>query len=125
MMQKKRLLRNQKQRHHKGSRCLGSSQNAAPQGLNRKPPQPASGSRSSSISKNFYILSLRTQEQTSGWKRVISFYHSLKHFALDLLAMPASQAFAERVISITGDLTSQEDGATEEGSHWSEVLSLK
>ncbi|XP_063734729.1 zinc finger BED domain-containing protein 4-like isoform X1 [Eleginops maclovinus] len=34
-----------------------------------------------------------------------SFYHSLKPFALDLLAMPASQAFAERVFSITGDLT--------------------
>ncbi|XP_028309097.1 zinc finger BED domain-containing protein 4-like isoform X1 [Gouania willdenowi] len=34
-----------------------------------------------------------------------SFYHSLKPLALDLLAMPASQAFAERVFSITGDLT--------------------
>ncbi|XP_056323703.1 zinc finger BED domain-containing protein 4-like [Danio aesculapii] len=34
-----------------------------------------------------------------------SVYHSLKPFALDLLAMPASQAFAERVFSITGDLT--------------------
>ncbi|CAM4713087.1 unnamed protein product [Leuciscus chuanchicus] len=34
-----------------------------------------------------------------------SFYHSLKPFALDLLAMPASQALAERVFSITGDLT--------------------
>lgn len=34
-----------------------------------------------------------------------SFYHSLKPFALDLLAMPASQAFAERVFSVTGDLT--------------------
>lgn len=32
-------------------------------------------------------------------------YHSLKPFALDLLAMPASQAFAERVFSVTGDLT--------------------
>ncbi|XP_061573408.1 uncharacterized protein LOC133438847 isoform X1 [Cololabis saira] len=32
------------------------------------------------------------------------FYHSLKPFALDLLAMPASQAFAERVFSVTGDL---------------------
>ena len=34
-----------------------------------------------------------------------TFYHSLKPFALDLLAIPASQAFAERVFSITGDLT--------------------
>ncbi len=34
-----------------------------------------------------------------------AFYHSLKPLALDLLAMPASQAFAERVFSITGDLT--------------------
>ena len=34
-----------------------------------------------------------------------SFFHSLKPFALDLLAMPASQAFAERVFSVTGDLT--------------------
>lgn len=30
----------------------------------------------------------------------------MKHQALDLLAMPASQAFAERVCSVTGDLTS-------------------
>ncbi|KAJ4940897.1 hypothetical protein JOQ06_027188 [Pogonophryne albipinna] len=30
----------------------------------------------------------------------------LKPLALDLLAMPASQAFAERVFSVTGDLTS-------------------
>lgn len=73
MMQKKRLLRNQKQRHPQSSRCLGSSQNAAPQGLNRKPPQPASGSRSSSTRKNFHIPSLRTQGQTSGWKRVTVF----------------------------------------------------
>ena len=55
------------------SRCLGSSQNAASQGLNRKPPQPASGSRSSSTRKNLHIPSLRTQEQTSGWKRVTVF----------------------------------------------------
>lgn len=34
-----------------------------------------------------------------------TFYHSLKPLALDLLAMPASQAFAERVFSVTGDLT--------------------
>lgn len=34
-----------------------------------------------------------------------SFYHTLKPFALDLLTMPASQAFAERVFSVTGDLT--------------------
>ncbi|XP_017293396.1 uncharacterized protein LOC108248867 [Kryptolebias marmoratus] len=34
-----------------------------------------------------------------------TFYHSLKPFALDLLAIPASQAFAERVFSVTGDLT--------------------
>ncbi|XP_041837640.1 E3 SUMO-protein ligase ZBED1-like [Melanotaenia boesemani] len=34
-----------------------------------------------------------------------SLYPSLKPFALDLLAMPASQAFAERVFSVTGDLT--------------------
>nr|XP_023661197.1 zinc finger BED domain-containing protein 4-like [Paramormyrops kingsleyae] len=34
-----------------------------------------------------------------------SVYPSLKPIALDLLAMPASQAFAERVFSITGDLT--------------------
>lgn len=34
-----------------------------------------------------------------------TFYHRLKPFALDLLAMPASQAFAERVFSVTGDLT--------------------
>ncbi|XP_067246832.1 zinc finger BED domain-containing protein 4-like [Chanodichthys erythropterus] len=32
-------------------------------------------------------------------------YPSLKPIALDLLAMPASQAFAERVFSITGDLS--------------------
>ncbi|XP_060947142.1 uncharacterized protein LOC133024170 [Limanda limanda] len=32
-------------------------------------------------------------------------YQTLKPFAYDLLAMPASQAFAERVFSITGDLT--------------------
>lgn len=34
-----------------------------------------------------------------------TFYHSLKPFALDLLAIPASQAFAERVFGVTGDLT--------------------
>lgn len=34
-----------------------------------------------------------------------SVYPSLKPIALDLLAMPASQAFAERVFSITGDLS--------------------
>lgn len=34
-----------------------------------------------------------------------SVYPSLKPIALDILAMPASQAFAERVFSITGDLT--------------------
>lgn len=34
-----------------------------------------------------------------------SSYHVLKPFALDLLAVPASQAFAERVFSVTGDLT--------------------
>ncbi|ROI42823.1 hypothetical protein DPX16_7100 [Anabarilius grahami] len=34
-----------------------------------------------------------------------TFYHKLKPFALDLLAMPASQAFAERVFSVTGDLS--------------------
>uniref|UniRef100_A0A8C6P0M1 Uncharacterized protein n=1 Tax=Nothobranchius furzeri TaxID=105023 RepID=A0A8C6P0M1_NOTFU len=34
-----------------------------------------------------------------------TFDHSLKPLALDILAMPASQPFAERVISITGDLT--------------------
>lgn len=34
-----------------------------------------------------------------------TFYQRLKPFALDLLAMPASQAFAERVFSVTGDLT--------------------
>lgn len=34
-----------------------------------------------------------------------SVYLSLKPIALDLLAMPASQAFAERVFSITGDLS--------------------
>lgn len=33
-----------------------------------------------------------------------TFYHKFKHFALDLLAMAASQAFAERVFSATGDL---------------------
>ena len=32
-------------------------------------------------------------------------YQTLKPFAFALLAMPASQAFAERVFSITGDLT--------------------
>jgi len=32
-------------------------------------------------------------------------FPALKSFALDLLAMPASQAFAERVFSVTGDLT--------------------
>lgn len=52
-----------------------------------------------------------------------SFYHSLKPFALDLLAMPASQAL-QRGYSAS-QVTSQEDGATEEGLHWSEVLSLK
>lgn len=41
--------------------------------LNRKPPQPASGNRSSSTRKNFHIPSLRTQEQTSGWIRVTVF----------------------------------------------------
>lgn len=34
-----------------------------------------------------------------------SVYPSLKPIALDLLAMPASQAFAERVFSVTGDLS--------------------
>ncbi|XP_061882126.1 uncharacterized protein LOC133633574 isoform X1 [Entelurus aequoreus] len=34
-----------------------------------------------------------------------SVYPSLKPIALDLVDMPASQAFAERVFSITGDLT--------------------
>lgn len=34
-----------------------------------------------------------------------SAYPSLKPIALDLLAMPASQAFAERVFSVTGDLS--------------------
>lgn len=34
-----------------------------------------------------------------------TFYSVLKPFALDLLTMPASQAFAERVFSVTGDLT--------------------
>ncbi|XP_053549013.1 E3 SUMO-protein ligase ZBED1-like [Bombina bombina] len=34
-----------------------------------------------------------------------TFYHQLKPFALDLLAMPASQAFAERIFSVTGDLS--------------------
>ncbi|KAK1892092.1 N-terminal acetyltransferase A complex catalytic subunit NAA10 [Dissostichus eleginoides] len=38
-------------------------------------------------------------------RREGSVYQSLKPLALDLLAMPASQAFAERVFSITGDLT--------------------
>ncbi|CAM4619107.1 unnamed protein product [Leuciscus chuanchicus] len=33
-----------------------------------------------------------------------TFYHSLKPLALDLLAMPASQAFAERVFSVTAIL---------------------
>lgn len=50
-----------------------------------------------------------------------TFYHSLKLFALDLLAMPASQVFADRVRSVTDDLT--------RGRHnrasWHEVLSLK
>lgn len=32
-------------------------------------------------------------------------YQALKPLAFDLLAMPASQAFAERVFSVTGDLT--------------------
>lgn len=32
-------------------------------------------------------------------------YRTLKPFALDLLATPASEAFAERVFSITGDLS--------------------
>ena len=32
-------------------------------------------------------------------------YPSLKPLACDLLAMPASQALAERVFSITGDLS--------------------
>ncbi|KAK1880305.1 putative AC9 transposase [Dissostichus eleginoides] len=39
------------------------------------------------------------------WAAQGSVYQSLKPLALDLLAMPASQAFAERVFSITGDLT--------------------
>ncbi|KAL3046004.1 hypothetical protein OYC64_004087 [Pagothenia borchgrevinki] len=39
------------------------------------------------------------------WTAQGSVYQSLKPLALDLLAMPASQAFAERVFSITGDLT--------------------
>ena len=34
-----------------------------------------------------------------------SVYPCLKPIALDLLAMPASQAFAERVFSVTGDLS--------------------
>ena len=32
-------------------------------------------------------------------------YPLLKPFALDIIAMPASQAFAERVFSVTGDLS--------------------
>ncbi|KAI9528013.1 hypothetical protein NQZ68_024769 [Dissostichus eleginoides] len=39
------------------------------------------------------------------WAAQGSVYQSLKPLALDLLAMPASQAFAEQVFSITGDLT--------------------
>ncbi|KAK7912336.1 hypothetical protein WMY93_012547 [Mugilogobius chulae] len=40
---------------------------------------------------------------TEFWKgKCDTLYHSLKPLALDLLAMPASQAFAERVFSVTG-----------------------
>lgn len=35
----------------------------------------------------------------------VIFYHRLKPFALDLSAMPASQAFAVRVFSVIGDFT--------------------
>ena len=48
-----------------------------------------------------------TEETAIGFwlEKSDTFYHSLKPFALDLLSMPASQAFAERVFSVTGDLT--------------------
>ncbi|XP_070819560.1 zinc finger BED domain-containing protein 4-like [Chaetodon trifascialis] len=48
-----------------------------------------------------------TEETAIGFwlEKSDTFYHSLKPFALDLLSMPASQAFAKRVFSVTGDLT--------------------
>lgn len=74
MMQKRRILRIQKQHHpHQSSQSLGFFQNAAQQGLDRGPPQPASGSRSESIRKSFHNPSPRTQEQTFGWQRVTLF----------------------------------------------------
>lgn len=45
------------------------------------------------------------------WAAQGSVYRTIKPFALDLLAMPASQAFAERVFSITGDLSGCRNGA--------------
>lgn len=47
-----------------------------------------------------------TRNATDFWlSKSDTIYHQLKPFALDLLAMPASQAFAERVFSVTGDLS--------------------
>ena len=103
MMQKKRLLRNQKRRHPQSSRCLGSSQNAT-----RPKQKTSTTSIRQQIIKYKEELShpITGDTGTDFWlEKSDSFYHSLKPFALDLLAMPASQAFAERVFSITGDLT--------------------
>ena len=90
MMQKKRLLRNQKQRHPQSSRCLGSSQNAT-----RPKQKTSTTSIRQQIIKYKEELShpITGDTGTDFWlEKSDSFYHSLK-------------PFAERVFSITGDLT--------------------
>lgn len=65
------------------------------------PPGPLSGRRFRNTKEGCTILTLKNLRWIFGHLRF-----ALCFKALDLLAMPASQAFAERAFSLTGDLTS-------------------
>ena len=66
---------------------------------------PASLSQSH-VSRTKWRSSLKEQTVLEFWAAQGDCVNpSLKPIALDLLAMPASQAFAERVFSVTGDLS--------------------
>ena len=121
MMQKKRLLRNQKQRYPQSRfRFLSKCRTTRP-----KQKTSSTSIRQQIIKYKEELLHPITEDTGTdfGLEKSDKFLSQFKAFCvtrwLCQLLMLLQRGYS------ASQVTSQEDGATEEESHWSEVLSLK